>query len=363
MSQRIWSKLILFIGKAGMVLPVSDTLIEILQTIFTEEQARFLLNFNKPSLTIDQIKKKAQIDEDMLDKMLNDLMYIGAIDTVSEEKTGMIYNLQPFMPGLFESPLMRGGTSEKEKKLANMYEKYFDELTQDVQKNYDTIVPLFKNAPPAIRVVPVEEEIDVPEKIVLPYEEVTKIIDKYDTFGVGYCYCRHGKDLVGDPCKLDAPRENCLLFGEYAKFRIEHEFIKPVSKEEALKILRKAEEYGLVHNAFHTNEDPESKEIAICSCCKCCCTVLSFHHRGLAPMNTLTSYLAKVNEESCVGCGTCVEKCPMEAIDLEDTVAVVNEDSCIGCGICAHHCPEESMTLNRTGLRNVFVPPPRLINV
>ena len=74
------------------------------------------------------------------------------------------------------------------------------------------------------------------------------------------------------------------------------------------------------------------------------------------------TYVA-VDWDLCIGCGTCDEKCPMDAITLEDNIAMINEDRCIGCGICAHHCPEGAMTLNRTGLRNVFVPPPRLTNV
>jgi Fe-S-cluster-containing hydrogenase component 2 len=50
----------------------------------------------------------------------------------------------------------------------------------------------------------------------------------------------------------------------------------------------------------------------------------------------------------------------MEAIDIEDTIAVINNNRCIGCGLCAYHCPESAATLERTGLRSVFIPPPRL---
>jgi len=33
---------------------------------------------------------------------------------------------------------------------------------------------------------------------------------------------------------------------------------------------------------------------------------------------------------------------------------------CMGCGICAHHCPENARSLERTGLRTVFIPPPKI---
>jgi ferredoxin len=161
---------------------------------------------------------------------------------------------------------------------------------------------------------------------------------------------------------MDHPGGDCLILGKHAKFMIEHELLRPVSKEEALKTLKDAEKHGFVHTTFHDLEDPEYNEVSICSCCKCCCGILELYHRGLAPINTLSSYLAKVNEDNCIGCGTCVEKCPMEAINLEDAIAAVNDDKCIGCGICAHNCPEEAMKLNRTSLRKVSVPPPKIVD-
>ena len=80
----------------------------------------------------------------------------------------------------------------------------------------------------------------------------------------------------------------------------------------------------------------------------------------LSSFFTSTSYLAKVIKDDCIGCGTCVEKCPMETIELVDAIAVINEEKCIGCGVCAHHCPEEAIKLERTGSREVFLPPVKI---
>ena len=51
-----------------------------------------------------------------------------------------------------------------------------------------------------------------------------------------------------------------------------------------------------------------------------------------------------VNEEMCVGCGICVEECPVDAISLqENDTAAINDDECIRCGKCHDVCPQEAV--------------------
>jgi ferredoxin len=50
-----------------------------------------------------------------------------------------------------------------------------------------------------------------------------------------------------------------------------------------------------------------------------------------------------VDKDKCVGCGVCVEKCPVEAISMEDEKAVINMVTCIHCGTCHDVCPQEAV--------------------
>ena len=74
----------------------------------------------------------------------------------------------------------------------------------------------------------------------------------------------------------------------------------------------------------------------------------------------MTSYTIEFNINKCIGCGVCVEKCPIEAISLIDGNVHDDKNKCIGCGVCVHHCPEDARSIKRTALRKVFIPAQKL---
>ena len=55
---------------------------------------------------------------------------------------------------------------------------------------------------------------------------------------------------------------------------------------------------------------------------------------------------AEVDAEKCTGCGSCVDECPSEAIELKDDLAVVDDEACSDCGVCVDVCPTEAITLD-----------------
>jgi ferredoxin len=50
-----------------------------------------------------------------------------------------------------------------------------------------------------------------------------------------------------------------------------------------------------------------------------------------------------IKEENCIGCGICVNECPVNAISLIDEIAEINMDECIRCGICHDVCPQDAV--------------------
>ena len=261
----------------------------------------------------------------------------------------------------------------KYKKLAHLYEKLMGELTARIQDGYDNLLPMFQKQPPVDRTIPLFEnkegktiEINkevAAESTILPAQTVEEIIKKFDEIAVGNCFCRQYRKMLDHECELHAPMETCFTFGKSAKHVIQQGFARKITQEEALKILKATEEAGLVHKAFHNGSDINKPENSICNCCKCCCDTFNLWKMGATPMVNSTNFLSQINKDGCSGCGTCVERCPVDAISLDvNNKAEVNAELCIGCGICAHFCPENTISL-KEGLRTVFAAPPKLSKV
>lgn len=147
--------------------------------------------------------------------------------------------------------------------------------------------------------------------------------------------------MVGKGCKK--PEESCLVFGLAADYYQQNGIGRVINREEALNILKKADEAGLVLQPSNAQ-----KIVNICCCCGCCCQVLKTLKRFPGPASLFsTSFVANNHAETCEGCGVCVDRCQMEALRLEDDVAALDVDRCIGCGLCVSTCPTHSITLVR----------------
>ncbi|MCF8079170.1 MAG: 4Fe-4S binding protein [Desulfobacterales bacterium] len=370
------------ICRQGVVrFPASDTALAIIERVVgdDEEALDLIAAFNAaPSQTPDQLAASSGFSEEKVAALADDLAEKGLIFNQPNSAGVMVYRLLPLMlVGLMEYKFMVPVTgSPAEKELARLFETLLAELRDQTQESYDSLAPLFRQAPAvdrtvpvtttesgaSVRVIPVAKSIPDAEEFVLPTQRVEEIIDKFDDIAVGHCFCRQRRSLLGEPCTINAPTFNCFTFGKSARHTAAHGFAKMVSKEEARRIMKEAEDAGLIHKAFHPGGKEARPETSICNCCKDCCDTLRLWRSGTMPLINSTYYLSVVDEDACTGCGSCEERCPTEAIVIgEDGVARRDEAACLGCGVCARFCPEEAISLQE-GYRRVFVMPPRLRN-
>ena len=195
---------------------------------------------------------------------------------------------------------------------------------------------------PQMRTIPVEKSV-ASERYIANYNSIRKIVEKVEEpIGVFNCICKQGMDLLNQPCKQTKLREVCIAFGRGAvHFKEELGAARFISKKELFELLDKFEEDGLV-----LQPDNSKNPSFICACCKCCCGVLRSVRMLDRPAEYLAAnYYAAVDIELCKGCKTCLKRCQMDAIQIENGKSSVNLELCIGCGLCVVKCPTNAIRL------------------
>ncbi|MHA1105232.1 MAG: ATP-binding protein [Promethearchaeota archaeon] len=305
--------------------------IRILKHLFTPEHTEIALTLGFYPNKIKQLHRKLkQYTMEELEKNLDDMYFRGLINRGIRNENGedvKYYTLAQLAIGMYEYQLNRL-TPEFFKDVEDYFEEGFlDEFNS--------------TGIPQLRTIPIEQTIDH-EQAIASYDDLKQVIETIGgPIAVADCICRKGTDLIGEPCKKTDLRESCFSFRTAAKVYIEKGLGREVSKEEALEILEKAQEDGLVLQPGNSQ-----RPMNICTCCGCCCGVLSHQNQLEEPAQFFaTNFYAKVDPDECIGCGICEERCNMDAVHVEDAIAVVNLARCIGCGACVPTCTSEAIKL------------------
>lgn len=185
--------------------------------------------------------------------------------------------------------------------------------------------------------VPVDIRLEGKQRI-LGLAEMKEILREARLISVGECGCRKRVKMC------DSPTDVCLGLDEKAEDEIKRGSAVRVSLEKALEVLERSHDAGLVHIAYTFKDD--EKPGYVCSCCSCCCHSMSGLVRFGIPEAVVTSdYVASNNSETCINCGTCVERCQFKARWIENSRMMFDNARCFGCGVCTSTCPTDSISL------------------
>lgn len=184
--------------------------------------------------------------------------------------------------------------------------------------------------------VPVNKRVEGKQKI-LDFVAAEKLLKSSRVISLGTCGCRPKMK------KCDAPVDVCLCMDEQAEVSIKNGEAKQISTGEALGVLRRSHEAGLVHMAFTSKGD--ERPFILCSCCSCCCHALSALLRFNIPAVVESERVASQDAEKCKDCGICAERCHFGARKLVDGKLAFDVAKCFGCGLCVTKCPNEAISL------------------
>ena len=261
-----------------------------------------------------------------------------------EDRGQRVFVLPPPMAGFFEFSMMRVRGDVDQKELAGLFYQYLN-----VEEDF--IKALFAVGESGLGRVFVNEEVLSGEESlrVLDHEKASEVVATASSIGVGVCYCRHKMEHMGRAC--GAPQDVCLTFNGVAESLTKHGVARPISRPEALDVLARCRDEGLVQFGDNVRE----RVSFICNCCGCCCeAMLAVRRFGLLTAVHTTRFLAEVSEEACDGCGKCADACPVEAASLVSAsdphrprrrLARVDAERCLGCGVCLAACPKEGEAL------------------
>ena len=162
-------------------------------------------------------------------------------------------------------------------------------------------------------------------------------------FAILECICRKKKALEGNPCRVTERKETCLALDNMAQSALMADIGREISRDDALAIIEQNQKDGLVLQPSNTE-----KVEFICSCCGCCCGMLSIQKSLPRPLDFWASnFHATVDRDACNGCGICQKRCQVGAVSVaaKKPPAVVDLDRCIGCGLCVPTCPQNAIAL------------------
>ncbi|MCU0594251.1 MAG: 4Fe-4S binding protein [Desulfobacterota bacterium] len=339
MSQKnVYERLAEHLSRLGMGYPFRDELIAILKENFSAQEAEVALAIpTRPvplePVAVDEIRKSIDLPSEKLSEILENLSRRGLLFSGRTETGDKGYALQQVGFGFPQTFFWRNEDTPHARKMAAMTAKYFSRtVTQEAFSG-----PATK----PYRYIPVGRTLPTSKQAIFPSQMMETVIEKAEVIAVAHCGCRVAYRLAGKGC--DHPTEVCMKYNDMARYVIDKGFAREISKQEALELIRKSEEEGLVH--FVDNAEGEIQHN--CNCCGCACWNVGAIRRRKIPRDALmaTYFMRGTNQDACTGCGACVEICPVEALRLEGDFPVVAEAWCIGCGVCATVCPADAVVI------------------
>lgn len=314
----------------------SDLIVKIFEDLIDEKEAKVVLAAAPPA-TIDEISEKSGVATGDIEVMIDPLFQKGLIFK-SKKPEGIKYYRVRNIGQMHDATALYPQVS---KKTLGLWREYMALEWPDHMKAIEAVIP-----DSIMRVIPVNAKVDAQSQV-LAFDDVKESIDSARNLAVTKCSCR----VIDGACGHDL--EVCIQFDKAADYALERGTGRKLEKDEAMEILRRCEEEGLVH----VGDNRRTVGHVICNCCSDCCLNWPSVRGGLGKFVQPSRFYAVVDAGLCSACETCLERCYFDAINLEgeNDTALVDDQKCMGCGLCLITCPDEALSLKEARPQD-FVP-------
>lgn len=314
-------------GKVQM--PNSRWIPMILKKLITPDEGRILLEM---PLSVSEFADKYQVDAVEAEKKLEEFANKGVC--IPLEKDGDLKYCCVSSPIQVHDATIHGALNNNyapvPMEIVEMWRKFREtewlEMLRSMERmpnaNHGRCVPSWSTVK------------DQPE--LTPDENLRTILEEAPAIAVVDCPCRWLEVKAGE---LDKPTFTCISLTEKSvKYIVDRKIGKQITLEEGYALLEECETAGLIPTAGR-----KGKPKQLCMCTARECIILRAQVLYGYDLWDRSRFDARVDPDKCEACETCVERCQMGAIAMDDNGAVVDTDKCFGCGLCAITCPADAL--------------------
>lgn len=325
MSDEIYQQLRERLDTYSLGFPPTESGVEmkILKKLFSPADAELFLEMTLGLETPEGVAGRTGRDPGVVAEKLEAMAGAGLLFRLRRQDK-LRYAAVPFVIGIYEFQVKR-----MDRELAEMTEQYFKEAF---------LGTLVGSVPP-LRTIPVNQSLE-PSVQIASHADAREIVKNAKKIAIAPCVCRVQQDTIDAGC--GKPLEACFTFGSHADFYVENGMGRYIDVAEGLDILKQCETAGLVVQPASTVNPG-----GMCNCCGDCCASI----RSLKALNrpaevVMNDYVAEVTKAECTSCDTCLDRCQMDAIRMDEgNMATILKERCIGCGLCVTTCPGEAIHL------------------
>ncbi len=302
---------------------------QILANLLTDKQADVVLaaGLRKVRTVSALSRRSGYVTEDIV-RISGELAQLGFFSSWVEDGVRKYY-ADAFVPATMMNVLTNEVTVANHPEVAELFDRYIARMDDMFPANRAVGTGMVRVIPAAASISDKnssdsgEDGSNSEESVVSDYDKLSYYLDNASKLCVSSCACAVARRVE---CEGDGTIENglCLHLDRQAEYYIETGRGREITRNEALRLLRRTDSIGLIHTLVNTYA--KGKALTICTSSYSTCLGL----RGAIDKGTFVSVASNFiaeRKDGCVACGKCMSSCPTNAIRMSSRFSLIDVQS------------------------------------